>query len=127
MSKINQFFPEDVLNQARVATGLINALASSAQFAHSSKTQGSIENAIVALLDPLQPAKTDDGVNLHQSGEAGKPDPATNGVGPNPKEPLSCPDCGQVHDEIPPHVKALFEALELTGLVRVVGVKPKLH
>lgn len=121
------FYDENALKQASVATGLINALANSAQFAHSSKTQVSIENTIVALLEPLQPAKVEQGADLRQSGEAGKPDPATNGVGPTPKEPLSCPDCGQVHDEIPPDLKALFEALELAGLVRVVGVKPKLH
>lgn len=102
-------FNQDLLIQAGVAAQLAETLPSVGTNAHKSETQVSIENAIVSLLAPFQPAQAQEPqptAERRQDGEAGTAST------PEPEGEV-CPGCGKVHTaEEFAHVEALRDLLE---------------
>lgn len=102
-------FSQDLLIQAGVAAQLAETLPSVGTNAHKSETQVSIENAIVSLLAPFQPAQAQEPQptsDRRQDGEAG----TTSTVSP---EGEICPGCGEIHTpEQEAHVERLRDLLE---------------
>lgn len=102
-------FNQDLLIQAGVAAQLAETLPSVGTNAHKSETQVSIENAIVSLLAPFQPAQAlepQPTTDRRQDGEAG----TTSTAAP---EGEICPGCGEIHTpEQEAHVERLRDLLE---------------
>lgn len=104
-----KIFDSELLYQAGTAVALAEALPAVAMNAHSSKVQTSVENAIVSLLAPFQPAQAQEPqptAERRQDGEAGTAST------PEPEGEV-CPGCGKVHTaEEFAHVAALRDLLE---------------
>ena len=123
----SKIFDNELLYQANAAKELAEALPAVGLNAHNSQVQVSIENAIVALLAPFQPAqaqKAQPTSERRQDGEAGNPGTASI---PEPEDER-CPDCGQIHTaEQKAHVERLRDLLEGIfgeGNVRLIHPTP---
>lgn len=93
---LKEAFNQDLLIQASAAAALAEVLPSVGSNAHSTQTQISIEQAIISLLAPFQPAvpqKAQSTSERRNDGEAGNPGTAST---PEPEDER-CPDCGQIH------------------------------
>lgn len=105
----SKIFDNELLYQANAAKELAEALPAVGLNAHNSQVQVSIENAIVALLAPFQPAQAQEPqptTERRQDGEAG----TTSTAAP---EGEICPGCGEIHThEQEAHVERLRDLLE---------------
>lgn len=105
----SKIFDNELLYQANAAKELAEALPAVGLNAHNSQLQVSMENAIIALLAPFQPAQAQEPqptAERRQDGEAGTAST------PEPEGEV-CPGCGKVHTaEEFAHVAALRDLLE---------------
>jgi len=105
----SKIFDNELLYQANAAKELAEALPAVGLNAHNSQLQVSMENAIIALLAPFQPAQAQEPqptAERRQDGEAGTAST------PEPEGEV-CPGYGKVHTaEEFAHVAALRDLLE---------------
>lgn len=124
---LKEAFNQDLLIQASAAAALAEVLPSVGTNAHLAQTQVSIEQAIIRLLAPFQPAepqKAQPTSERREDGQAGNP-----GIASTPEpEDERCPDCGQIHTaEQKAHVERLRDLLEGIfgeGNVRLIRPTP---
>lgn len=105
----SKIFDNELLYQANAAKELAEALPAVGLNAHNSQLQVSMENAIIALLAPFQPAQAQEPQptsERRQDGEAG----TASTVAP---EGEICPGCGEIHTpEQEARVESLRDLLE---------------
>ena len=117
---LKEAFNQDLLIQASAAAALAEVLPNVGSNAHLAQTQVSIEQAIISLLAPFQPAEAEKDQptsDRRQDGEAGTASTAAT-------EGEVCPGCGEIHTpEQEAHVerlRGLLESIFGEGSVQVI-------